>query len=97
MLLNSTSGGICVSNTWSQARAHKATICKKEFAENLSDSIEIFVCFSGHNQHLVIWLEAVTFCSCLEANRTGIAGLTSCLYSLAIRSIEIVTGCCTDL
>lgn len=71
MLLDSTSVGICVSNTWSRAHAQKATICEKEFAENLSDSTEIFVCFSGHVQHLVIWLEAMTFCLCLEASGTG--------------------------
>lgn len=68
------------------------TICEKEFAENLSDSTEIFVSFSGCIQHLVIQLEVVTFCSCLEAYGTGIAGLASCSYSLAFHDIAKVSG-----
>lgn len=74
IFLDSTSVNICDSNAWPHAYAQKVTICEKEFAENVSDSIEIFVCFSGH---LVIWLEVVRFSSCLEAYGTGIAGLTS--------------------
>lgn len=95
--MDNTSVGIYVSNTCSHAHTQKATIGEKEFAENLSDSTETFVCFSGHVQHLVIWLEAVTFCLCLEAFGTAITGLISCSYSFAIHIIEIVTGYCADL
>jgi len=48
ILLDSTSADISVSSTWSHAYAQKVTVCEKEFAENLSDSAEIFACFSGH-------------------------------------------------
>lgn len=95
--MDNTSLGIYVSNTCSHANTQKATICEKEFAENLSDSTETFVCFSGHVQHLVIWLEAVIFCLCLEAFGTGIAGLTSFSCTLAIHTIEIVNGYCAGL
>lgn len=56
-----------------------------------------FACFSGHIQYLVIWLEAVTFCSCLESlwDRNCWSHLFFVL--LAIHGTEIVSRRYADL